>query len=278
MQSRSTYRPRPARRRAEATPETSGPPHQRRFLRICGLAAVRALFARAPERVVRLCFESQLAAELSECCAVLAAAHKPYRATDAAALARIGGTVLHGGVVAIARPQPVGVLDPKAPGRWACDGKPILVLDGIGNPHNLGAIARSAAFFGLERIVLADRAEQALPSDASYRIAEGGFEHLELYRAPLPAAFAALRRSYRIVGTLPGQEGRPFAWSGLRPPALVLGNEETGLDRATLAACDGLATIPGCGRMQSLNVAAAAAILIYLATMSHRMAPPGRTG
>jgi TrmH RNA methyltransferase len=57
---------------------------------------------------------------------------------------------------------------------WARDGKPILVLDGVGNPHNLGAIARSAAFLGVERVVLADRAEQAVPSDASYRSRKAG--------------------------------------------------------------------------------------------------------
>jgi TrmH RNA methyltransferase len=148
---------------------------------------------------------------------------------------------------------------------WAQDGKPILVLDGVGNPHNLGAIARSAAFLGLERVVLADRPEQAIPSDASYRIAEGGLEHLSLFRAPLPAALPLLRRAYRIVGAAPiGRAAAPDL-RGERPPALVLGNEATGLDPQTLAACDAIATIPGCGRMQSLNVAAAAAILIYLA-------------
>jgi TrmH RNA methyltransferase len=53
-----------------------------------------------------------------------------------------------------------------------------------------------------------------------------------------------------------------------RPIALVLGNEETGLDPATLAACDDVVMIPGSGRVQSLNVASAAAILIYLITYS----------
>ena len=48
------------------------------------------------------------------------------------------------------------------------------MLDGVGNPHNLGAIARTAAFFGVPRIVLSDHRAQAKPSDASYRVAEGG--------------------------------------------------------------------------------------------------------
>ena len=53
---------------------------------------------------------------------------------------------------------------------------------------------------------------------------------------------------------------------GRHPVAVVFGNEETGLDPATLAACDEVWSIPGSGRVQSLNVAAAAAILIYLLT------------
>jgi TrmH RNA methyltransferase len=258
-------RPGPPRRRDEAARALPRRPHQRQLLRICGLAAVRALFERAPGRVERLFFEPRLKADLAAFCGVLGGAGKPYRQADAATLARVGGTTRHAGVVAVALPQPIDAFDPQAPRVWARDGKPILVLDGVGNPHNLGAIARTAAFLGVERVVLADRPEQAAPSDASYRIAEGGLEHLSLYRARLPAAFALLRRAYRIVGAAPVGPAPPDL-RGARPPALVLGNEETGLDQETLAACDAIATIPGCGRIQSLNVSAAAAILIYLAT------------
>lgn len=240
--------------------------HEGTLLRVCGLAAVRALFETDPGRVERLFFEPRLRGEAGRFCAVLARARKPYREIDPAELARVAGTVLHGGIAAITRPRPLGGFDPAAAPGWAQDGKPILVLDGIGNPHNLGAIARTAAFFGIERMLLADRPEQARPSDASYRVAEGGLEHLTLYQAVLPAALADLRQSYRIIGAALGL-GAPLA----RPPAgkaraLILGNEEMGLDPATLAACDEIVSIPGSGRLQSLNVGAAAAILIYLAT------------
>ena len=140
---------------------------------------------------------------------MLARARKPYREIDAGELARVAGTVLHGGIAAIARPRPLGAFDPAAAPGWAQDGKPLLVLDGIGNPHNLGAIARTAAFFGIERMLLADRPEQALPSDASYRVAEGGLEHLTLYQAPLPAALAGLRQGYRIIGAALGLGAPP---------------------------------------------------------------------
>jgi TrmH RNA methyltransferase len=237
--------------------------HERALVRVCGLAAVGALFETDPGRVERLFFEPRLRAEAGGFCAALARTRKPYREVEAAELARVAGTMLHGGIAAIARARPLAAFDPAAAAGWARDGTPLVVLEGIGNPHNLGAVARTAAFFGIARMLLADRPDQALPSDASYRVAEGGLEHVTLYQAPLPAALAELRRSYRILGTALGR-GMPLAQRGdAKPPALILGNEATGLDPATLALCDEIVTIPGSGRVQSLNVAAAAAILIY---------------
>ena len=259
----SLVRPHPRNKR---TAQLVRPPHERELLRICGLAAVRALFDRDPGRVERLFFEPALRNELDGCCQELARAHKPYRQVDSAELARVAGTVLHGGAVAIARPRPFVDLDPKVARAWAQDRKPILILDGIGNPHNLGAIARSTAFFGLARIVLADRPDQALPSDAAYRVAEGGLEYLALYRAPLSTALRQLRLAYRIVGTSLAKGAAQIASTVDRPVALILGNEKTGLDAATLALCDEVVRIPSAGPVQSLNVASAAAILIYLLT------------
>ena len=183
---------------------------------------------------------------------------------------------MHGGVVALAQPQPVPILDPaKAADNaadWARDGEPLLLLDGIGNPHNFGAIVRTAAFFGLPRIVLSDHPAQAGPSDASYRVAEGGLEYVELHRSiRFASALQQLRRSYRVIGTATGT-GQPIEalqrteQPTERPLAVVLGNEEHGLPPATLAACEAIVTIPGSGLVQSLNVAASAAILIHALT------------
>jgi RNA methyltransferase, TrmH family len=242
------------------------PLHQRELIHVCGLAAVRALFARDPDRVARLFFEPRLRTELSPFCRALAASRKPYREVDAAQIARIAGTVLHGGVVAVARPIPPLAARSEWIAEWAADGKPLVVLDGIGNPHNLGAIARSAAFFAVPRILLADRREQALPSDASYRVAAGGLDRVVLYHAHLPLLLPALRGAYRVIGAAAEGGDPPAFRRGDRPAALVLGNEEHGLAPATRALCDGIVTIPSGGAVQSLNVAAAAAILLYLLT------------
>jgi TrmH RNA methyltransferase len=160
------------------------------------------------------------------------------------------------------------VFEPEDGREWAAANEPLLILDGVGNPHNLGAIVRSAAFFGLQRILVSDNPEQALPSDASHRVARGGMAHVEIVDAGrIDVTLQQLKPHYLVIGTGLGHGGRSWRDIGrndLRPRAIVLGNEEQGLDEATLAACDVVLTIPGSGAVQSLNVAATAAILIHL--------------
>jgi TrmH RNA methyltransferase len=129
--------------------------------------------------------------------------------------------MLHGGVVALAQPRPVSSLEPVMARAWAGDGRLLLLLDGVGNPHNLGAIARTAAFFGVPRIVLSDHSAQAGPSDASYRVAEGGLEYVELYRGfRFTRILHDLRASYRVIGaaTDKGQSSLPCARENGRSP------------------------------------------------------------
>jgi TrmH RNA methyltransferase len=238
-----------------------------KLLRIAGMPAVAALFACAPQRVERLFFDERTKAQAGAFCAALARARKPYRLVASEELERVAGSVMHGGIVALAQPVPLPVFDPAEAKQWARDGQPLILLDGVSNPQNLGAIARTAAFFGLPRLVLSDHKAQALPSDAAYRIAEGGLDLLRLYRAArFAGALKQLRGSYHIIGTALGQ-GKPIDELGKsdRPFAIVLGNEEHGLPPATLKACETLVTIPGLGAVQSLNVAASAAIFIHAA-------------
>jgi len=240
-------------------------PNQKGLLRVAGLPAVAALFSAASGRVERLFFDRRMQPQVGAFCAELARQRKPYRLVEADELERVAGSVMHGGIVALAQPRPLPLLDVAEAEAWARTGKLLLLLDGVGNPHNLGAIVRTAAFFGMPRIVVSDHPGQALPSDASYRVAEGGMEFVELYRAPKFAqALQQLRRSHRVVAAA-AETGTPLAAlrRSEKPFALVLGNEERGLPRATLAACDEIVTIPGSGQVQSLNVAASAAILLH---------------
>lgn len=233
--------------------------------RICGLPAVAALMARAPDRVVRLFLEPAMRAEAAKITAALARVRKPYREVHGDELARIAGTAMHGGLVALAKPKPVDVARVEDLRRWAKAGEPVLVLDGVGNPQNLGAIARTAAFFGVKRLLISDHPGQAAPSDAAYRIAKGGLSYVEVWRAPrLELLLEAVRRDYLTVATALERGVSPETISrDARPVMLVLGNEEDGLPRATIAACETVVRLDGSGDVQSLNVSVTAGILIH---------------
>ena len=257
---------RPIRRPPSEADSDEAPQERERVVRIAGLPAVAALFERSPERVLRLFYEDRMVPEVGNFCSQLAKLHRPYRKVDGEELAKVAGTVLHGGVVAVAEPNPVLPFDPVEAKRWAAAHQPLVVLDGIGNPHNLGAIARTLAFFGFQHLVISDHPGQAGLSDAAYRVAEGGLDCLRVYKAPgLTAALKRLKPEYRVVGTALTRTGLPpeTLRDDPRPVVLVLGNEEKGLSRATLEACDAVVTLRGSGAVQSLNVSATAAILAY---------------
>ena len=228
---------------------------------ICGVNAVAALFACRPGDALRLFYLEGRRHEAGPWCAALAAAHRPYRLVPPDELAKVAGTPHHGGVAVVAKPRTVEVFDPQAPPKLPF----LLVLDGVGNPHNLGAIARSAAFFGVRGLLLHEVAGAALPSDAAYRTAEGGLEYLSVWRCrDLPRVLEALLPHYRTVAALPaGEAVAPAALPKDRPLALVLGAEEAGVSAAVAAACRRAVRIQGAGRVQSLNVAQAAAVLIH---------------
>lgn len=244
--------------------------------RICGAAAVAALFARRPATILRLFFTEARRAEAGPVCAALAKARKPYREVPPEELARIAGTPHHGGICAIAIPRVVPTLPwPPPP---VLSAAPVLpVLHAIGNPHNLGAIARSAAFFGCKALLLSPDPRGAGPSDSAHRVAEGGLDLLDLYRAPdWPGVLRGLARTHLTLAAVAEGGKPPEAIPRGKPIALVLGNEEDGLDGATIAACAARVTLARRGPVQSLNVAQAAAVLIHalLPPSGLRGAPP----
>ena len=238
-------------------------------LSVCGLAAVRALFAQDAGAIKRLYFDYPTGRRIGVICKALATARKVYRCVEPAALEKIAGTVHHGGIVAVIEQSGLRPPRPEDVRRWARARTPLLLLDRIGNAHNLGAIVRTAAFFGVAQMVIPDHPEQALPSEATYRVAEGGMARVEISRVGSLAEFIReLRPFYEVIGAAVRgaaplgrhPESQP---PNAKPIALVLGNEEHGLAPDVAAACDRLVRVPGGGAMESLNVAAAAAVLCW---------------
>ena len=172
------------------------------------------------------------------------------------------------GIVAVIAARPLRKVTREVMAEWARAKAPLLLLDRVSNANNVGAIVRTAAFFGVKAIIVPDHPAQALPGEAAWRVAEGGMEFVDFYRVPsLSAICAELKRSHCLIGTsLRGHQLSPRAARarGLpRPPALILGNEERGMAPEIAAHCDRLVKIPGAETVESLNVSAAAAVLCW---------------
>jgi TrmH RNA methyltransferase len=248
-------------------PDRDLPPAPPRQVNVCGFKSVAATFARRPKCVQRLFFDAKTAPQTADFCRWLAQERRIYRQVEPAELERIAATIHHGGIVAVTERPPLHAPKFKDLADWQRAGEPLLILDRIGNPHNLGAIARTAAFFGINRILIQRHPLQAQPTDAAYRVAEGGLEHVYLYEVTALVPFIKqLHGHFLIVGTsVHSGKGldtaKPPRAPG-RPVALLLGNEETGLDPRLAGQCELLVRIPGGGAVESLNVSAAAAILL----------------
>lgn len=237
-------------------------------LNVCGWPAVAALFARHPDEVRRLFFDPATGKRAGELCSLMAKQKKVYRQVEAAELEKIAGTLHHGGIVAVIGERPLGRVSREVIDTWGQTRAPLLVLDRVSNANNLGAIVRTAAFFGVRAIIVPDHPAQALPGEAAWRVAEGGMEFVDFYRVPSLTDFCTeLKRHHFLIGTsLRGNQLSPAAARerGLpRPPAVILGNEERGMSPELAILCDRLVKIPGTDSVESLNVSAAAAVLCW---------------
>lgn len=243
-------------------------PVRQKELNVCGWQAVSMLFTRHPAEVRRLFFDATTGRRAGEFCSQLAQHKKVYRQVEAAELEKIAGTKLHGGIVAVIGERPLKKVTREVLVDWARTRAPLLLLDRVSNANNVGAIVRTAAFFGVPAIIVPDHPAQALPGEAAWRVAEGGMEFVDFYRVPaLPEFCAELKRQHFLIGTsLAGNQLSPSEVKarGLpRPPAIIVGNEEKGLAPAVAAQCDRLLKIPGADSVESLNVSAAAAVLCW---------------
>jgi len=280
----------PVAQPAPAPGSRSGPARHDE-LKLCGLAAVRARWQRDPASIKRLYFDYATGRKIGVMCKALSAARKVYRCVEPAELEKVAGTVHHGGIVAVVGEPLLRTPTPHDVQTWVRQGAPLLLIDRIGNAHNLGALARTAAFFGVPHLVLRSDPAAARPNDAAYRVAEGGFEALAVWLVrDLPAflrelggagyeVIGAATRGAPMLGKNPKFETRnskletrnqgrvvrnpePGTPSS-KPVALILGNEEQGLAPEVAAACSRLVTIPGSGQVESLNVSVAGAVLMW---------------
>ena len=228
-------------------------------IKVCGRHACRALFERRPQQILRVYLTEELLTPFGDLAHDCAERRRPYRVVGADELERITESRHHEGICIIAAPASPPSLTEilRAPGPgW------IVALAGVANPHNTGAIVRTAANFGA-RAVLVEGVARRLPP-AVYRTAQGGAEWVEVVTVPAlaPALGEAKRAGYTVCAT--SSHGGTDLFAAELPPrtVIVLGAADEGMPPALASAADLTLRIPGSGRVESLNVAAATAVLL----------------
>ena len=140
----------------------------------------------------------------------------------------------------------------------------VLVLDGIEDPRNLGAILRTAECAGVNGVFMPERRAAGL-NETVAKASAGAVEHLRIARVTnLTVLIGQLKeRNLWVVGAAGDAPIDYVDWDWKRPSALVLGAEGSGLHRLVREHCDALVRIPVCGKVESLNVSVAGGIVLY---------------
>lgn len=199
----------------------------------------------------------------------LARARKiPVSRAPRAGLDRMAGSAHHQGVlarVAAARYADADDLLDSVAERVGSSTEPlVVVLDGVEDPRNLGAILRTAECAGVHGVFMSERRAVGL-NETVAKSSAGAVEYVPVTRVTnLARLIERLKeRNVWVVGTAPDAPLAYTEWDWTRSSAVVLGGEGAGLHRLVRERCDALVRIPVRGRIDSLNVSVAAGIVLY---------------
>lgn len=258
--------PKPAARRSSEASRGKGQPDE---IKLCGLNACMKLYKTRAEDIIRVYVVESRLESCSELIKSCARRRKAYHVVTSADMDKIAGSTHHEGVCVLAKRRTPETWDQFLSWLEENPDTPIfaLIIEDVENPHNLGAIMRSAAHFGCNYMLLANEKSYKPPA-ALLRTAEGGGETVELVCAPQITVMATelKHRNVSVLGT--AMQGRIKLYEpgerGQLPKrcAVILGNEARGLSVEAKKVSVGLISIPGSGNVESLNVSVAAALVL----------------
>jgi TrmH RNA methyltransferase len=228
-----------------------------------GVRSGLAVFERRRQDIRRVGFAPALRPELAGLLRWAASASVPCREEEDRELAARAESNQHEGLVLDVLPRrwlparELAALLAKSPGV-------VVALDRVRNPQNVGAVLRSAAFFGVKAVILGAPAPHPGLPPFALRVAEGGAEHLAFCRTTdLADTLGRLRsEGIPIIGADAHAAGGLDAVKASLSSVLVLGHEREGLGPRIKAQCSSLVAIQGSGTLDSLNVAVAAGVLL----------------
>ncbi len=225
---------------------------------IYGLRASLAVFGKRPTDILRVATSRTVRDEVSELSRWATGKSVPCAETNDSELDRMADSSHHEGVCILTKPRkwttPAELADLLVRSKGLA-----LALDRVRNPYNIGAILRTAAFFGVDAVLIAGAlAPQAV------RVAEGGAEHVLLSRTTdIVDTLGRLRaKGVRVVGTDSKADQDQKQANFSRPVVVVMGHEREGISDRMRAQCDQTVALRGSGSIESLNVSVAAGVLI----------------
>ncbi|MGE0172577.1 MAG: TrmH family RNA methyltransferase [Oligoflexales bacterium] len=240
---------------------------RRRELRYYGFNACEAVARLRREDIIRVYITDKTKREFADLVKWCAAQRKAYHLVQEAELEKISHSVHHEGVCLLALEPAIwdaetlyGQVKRDIEANPACA---ILYLDEVRNPHNIGAIARTAANFGCRYLVgKAGVVPELTP--AAIRTAEGGFESCQLtYITEEKKFFADFKKlGFDLVGLSSRKGDSLYETTMPEKSVFVLGNEMSGLSPEVAKLCTEYMRIPGTGAVESLNVSVANAVIL----------------
>lgn len=240
-----------------------------------GRRPVQLFLEKSPRRPLRIWIDRRLDPKIVDKFSRLARGRSaPAVLVDPGQIDRLAPNAVHQGVVAEAAPlrlQPVGELVGilKKPDPCGSGALSLLILDSVTDPQNFGAICRTAEGAGINGVIFESKQSPPL-GGAAYKASAGALDYLSLFSAPnLTDAVRAIKsHGVKIVGMDAGSkiDLRRMAEHGIPPErhaGFVLGSEGRGIRPQIRSLCDLLCAIPMQGRVGSLNVSAAAAVVCF---------------
>ncbi len=233
---------------------------------IYGLHAVESLLQKQPQRVSQLWVASERQDQRMRVLLALAkAADIPIEMVTREKLDRLSQSATHQGVIALCSPAQqytendlLTLLDTVVTPPF------FLILDGVTDPHNLGACLRTADAAGVTAVI-APKDRAAGLSETAIKVASGAAETVPFIQVTNLARTLTLlkEKGVWLYGAAGEAEKSLYAETFTGPVALVLGAEGSGLRRLTRELCDGLLKIPLQGSVSSLNVSVAAGVCLF---------------
>lgn len=227
--------------------------------KIYGENACLALFKKRPEDIIQLFLTKEKLKSFSHITKYCAQNKKAYHIVTREELVQMTKATHHEDVCMLIRKESNQTLEQYL--QTKPSSSLLLALENVSNPHNIGAILRSAAHFGVNGMILPEA--KTAGTSAAVRTSEGGSEYVHIYEASdFRKTMALLKKNgFHILTTSSHAKKSLYELKWEKKVVIVLGEEAEGLSRDTLALGE-IIKIPGTDNIESLNVSVAAAVIL----------------